>query len=57
MKRNFMWMTWGLISLIALLTIGYKSIASELEKTDDRHQRPVIVGDENPSPINVKSLF
>jgi hypothetical protein len=43
MKRKFMWMTWGLISLIALLTIGYKSVASELEKQNEAQSRPVII--------------
>ncbi|NLF96448.1 MAG: hypothetical protein GX569_06895 [Candidatus Riflebacteria bacterium] len=43
MKRKFMWMTWGLISLIALLTIGYKSVASELEKHNEAQSRPVLI--------------
>jgi|GEM_PF-3218644 hypothetical protein len=42
MKRNCMWMTWGVLSVIALLTIGYKSIAAELEK-QNAQERPVVV--------------
>jgi len=43
MKRNFLWITWGLISLIALLTMGYKSVASELEKQNNGQSRPVMI--------------
>jgi len=42
MKRNYLWMTWGLLSLIALMMIGYKSIASEVAKQGNQN-RPVII--------------
>jgi len=42
LKRDCIWMTWGLLSIIALLTIGFKSIAAELEK-QNAQERPVVV--------------
>lgn len=43
MKRSFLWLTWGLLSLTALLAIGYKSIASEISNHTSSHERPVII--------------
>lgn len=43
MKRNFLWLTWGLLSLMVLLTMGYKSVASELEKYNETQKKPVLL--------------
>jgi len=44
-----MWLTWGLISLAALLTIGYKSVASEMEKHENSQSRPVMIDPDTNS--------
>ena len=48
MKRNYLWMTWGLISLIALILIGYESIASEVVRQEDQSRPVIITSASNP---------